>query len=245
MALHYQFKCEDNIKNFLKIVDERLEQGGYFIATIIDDNVLVKRLRENKKKKGSLTFGNQFYSVKFFSDKFNKNQTYGHEYGFYLEDSIDRRGKDGEIEYVTEYLIIFDKFIELNKKFGLNLIKKSNFLDYYQELTKENYYSELSKGFFKGFDVPNYEQQWEISQLYQVVVFRKGKEMLEDKGFRQIEKPLDIRSLNPEKSRFTFFRFRLIFYIDYSFYVSKLKVFLTLVMSNLCTVCLLIYFNTN
>lgn len=199
MALHYQFGCEDHITNFLNIVNERLEQGGYFIATIIDDNVLVKRLRENKKNKGTLTFGNQFYSVKFFNDKINKNQTYGHKYGFYLEDSIDRRGKDGEINYVIEYLIILDKFVELCKNIGLNLIKKQNFLDYYQELTKESYYSELSKRFLNGFDVPNYEQQWEIAQLYQVVIFRKGKEMLEDKGFRYSEKSIDIKSLNPEK----------------------------------------------
>ena len=47
---------------------------------------ILKTLRENKKNKGTLTFGNQFYSVKFFNDKISKNQTYGHKYGFYLED---------------------------------------------------------------------------------------------------------------------------------------------------------------
>ena len=177
MALHYHFATENNLRAFMKNVVERLNTGGQFVATIIDDNTLIKRLRNSREgNQNPLTFGNEFYSVKFETNNFPISKPYGIKYGFYLEDSIDKRGIDGEINYVEEYLILFDNFIKICEEYDLYLEEKSNFLDYYQHLRQNEFYNKLYKRFIKGLDVENYRKQWEIIQLYQVVVFRKGKE---------------------------------------------------------------------
>jgi mRNA (guanine-N7-)-methyltransferase len=177
MALHYHFATEKNLRAFMKNVVERLNFGGQFVATIIDDNTLIKRLRNSKEGNSNpLTFGNEFYSVKFENDKFLISKPYGIKYGFYLEDSIDKRGIDGEINYVEEYLVMFDNFIKICEEYDLYLEEKSNFHDYYQQLRQNDFYNNLFKRFIKGLDVDNYQKQWEIINLYQVIVFRKGKE---------------------------------------------------------------------
>ena len=63
-ALHYHFENEKRLNAFLINASSRLCEGGYFIGTVVDDNVIVKRLRnrknipENKYIKEKFTFGN-------------------------------------------------------------------------------------------------------------------------------------------------------------------------------------------
>lgn len=179
MSLHYHFGSEERIRAFLTNVVQRLSTGGQFICTIIDDNTLIKRLRSPRKetslyKDDPLVFGNEFYSVKFEKNNFKISEPYGIKYGFYLEDSIDKRGINGEINYVEEYLIIFDNLIKICEEFDLYLEEKENFLQYYEKLRQNDFFDKLFKRFIKGMDISNYENQWEIIQLYQVVTFRKG-----------------------------------------------------------------------
>jgi mRNA (guanine-N7-)-methyltransferase len=182
-ALHYHFENEQRLNAFLINVSSRLCKGGYFIGTIIEDNVIVKRLRnrknihDNKYINEKLTFGNEFYSVKFFQKHFNKkNGPYGIKYGFYLEDSIDNRDEKGNIKYVGEYLVVFKEFVEICKKYGLYLVEKKNFTKFYQDYIKDDFYKKLSNKMLKDINTSNMNQQWEIIQLYMVFVFRKGKE---------------------------------------------------------------------
>ena len=181
-ALHYHFENEQRLNAFLVNVSSKLCEGGYFIGTIIEDNVIVKRLRNRKKISNNkylnekLTFGNDFYSVKFSQKKFDKkNGPYGIKYGFYLEDSIDNRDEEGNIKYVEEYLIVFKEFIEVCKKYGLYLVEKKNFTNFYRDYIKEEIYKKLSAKMLKDVNTINMTQQWEIIQLYMVFVFRKGK----------------------------------------------------------------------
>ena len=182
-ALHYHFESEKRLNAFLYNASNRLCDGGYFIGTIVEDNVIVKRLRnrkninENKYINEKLTFGNEYYSVKFSQKHFDKkNGPYGIKYGFYLEDSIDKRDEEGNIKYVEEYLIIFKEFIELCKKYDLYLVEKKNFTKFYEDYTKIEQFKRLSNKMLKNLDNKNIQQQWEIIQLYMVFVFRKGKD---------------------------------------------------------------------
>ena len=182
-ALHYHFESEKRINAFLKNASERLCEGGYFIGTIIEDNVIIKRLRnrknilDNKYINEKLTFGNEYYSVKFFQKHFNKsNGPYGIKYGFYLEDSIDNRDDTGNINYVEEYLVVFKEFVELCKKYDLYLVEKKNFTKFYEDYIKNDQFKILSNKMLKDLDNPSIEKQWEIIQLYMVFVFRKGKD---------------------------------------------------------------------
>ena len=184
MALHYHFSSETNLRSFLKNAVEKLSIGGMLICSTIDDNVMIKRLRDPNRLKNkdinsrnnNLCFGNDFYSVKFESNHFDIGNPYSIKYGFYLEDSIDARGLDGQINYVEEYLIMFDHFVKICEEYDLYLDEKSNFIDYYNKMRKNFYYDKLFKRFVKGMNIENYDKQWEIIQLYQVVTFRKGKE---------------------------------------------------------------------
>ena len=180
-ALHYHFENEQRLNAFLVNVSSRLCKGGYFIGTIIEDNVIVKRLRnrknipDNKYINEKLTFGNEFYSVKFSQKNFSKKKgPYGIKYGFYLEDSIDNRDEKGNIKYVGEYLVVFREFVEICKKYGLYLVEKKNFTKFYEEYNKDEFYQKLSKKMLKDLNTSNMKQQWEIIHLYMMFVFVKG-----------------------------------------------------------------------
>ena len=181
-ALHYHFENEKRLNAFLMNVSNRLCEGGYFIGTIIEDNVIIKRLRNRKKIPNKyigqkLTFGNEYYSVKFSQKKFNVSDgPYGIKYGFYLEDSIDNRDEEGKIKYVEEYLVVFKEFVELCKKYDLHLVEKKNFTKFYHEYVEKEQYKKLSRKMLKDVDNVNIKQQWEIIQLYMIFAFRKGKE---------------------------------------------------------------------
>ena len=182
-ALHYHFENEKRINAFLKNASERLCEGGYFIGTIIEDNVIIKRLRnrkhilDNKYINEKLTFGNEYYSVKFYQKHFNiSDGPYGIKYGFYLEDSIDNRDDEGNIKYVEEYLIVFKELVELCKKYDLYLVEKKNFTKFYEDYIKIEPYKKLSNKMLKDLNNIDIKKQWEIIQLYMVFVFRKGKE---------------------------------------------------------------------
>ena len=81
-AMHYHFESEKRLYTFLNNVVSKLCDGGHFVGTIIDSNVLVKRLRnrkisENKYIDEKFTFGNDFYSVKYYQKRFEKDKPFG------------------------------------------------------------------------------------------------------------------------------------------------------------------------
>ena len=213
-ALHYHFESEQRLNAFLVNVSKKLCEGGYFIGTIIDDNVIVKRLRNRKNIKDNkyynekLTFGNEFYSVKFSQKNFNKkNGPFGIKYGFYLEDSIDNRDEEGNIKYVGEYLIVFNEFVEICKNYGLYLVEKKNFTKFYQDYIKEEFYKKLSGKMLKDINTTNMNQQWEIIQLYTIFVFRKGdpSENKKNKYIPYLTKnKINIKDFTPEFNKGTF-----------------------------------------
>lgn len=213
-ALHYHFESEQRLNAFLVNVSKKLCEGGYFIGTIIDDNVIVKRLRNRKNIKDNkyynekLTFGNEFYSVKFSQKNFNKkNGPFGIKYGFYLEDSIDNRDEEGNIKYVGEYLIVFNEFVEICKNYGLYLVEKKNFTKFYQDYIKEEFYKKLSGKMLKDINTTNMNQQWEIIQLYTIFVFRKGdpNENKKNKYIPYLTKnKINIKDFTPEFNKGTF-----------------------------------------
>ena len=216
-ALHYHFQNEERLNAFLTNVSSRLCEGGYFIGTIIEDNVIVKRLRnrkkiaENKYLKEKFTFGNEYYSVKFSQKHFDvKNGPFGIKYGFYLEDSIDNRDEEGKIKYVEEYLIVFNEFVELCKKYDLYLVEKENFTKFYSDYVKIEQFKRLSERMLKDLNNVNIKQQWEIIQLYMVFAFRKGKEKENNSKEKNryihyfIKNKIEIKNYEPELNEGTF-----------------------------------------
>lgn len=202
-AMHYHFESEERVRTFLTNVVSRLNDGGIFIGTIIDSNVLVKRLRNRKYKDNiylneKFTFGNEFYAVKFYQKRFDKEKgPFGIKYGFYLEDSIDKKDEHGKIKFVGEYIVIFDVFVKICEEFGLYLIERKNFTDMYEENIENKYYRNLFRKMINEINISSKEKQWEIIQLYQLFAFRKGKD--EPKRYNPVLKynNLNIKDSNP------------------------------------------------
>jgi len=44
--MHYMFKSEEKVRNFLQNISQRLNNGGYFVCTHPDANVIMKKLRQ-------------------------------------------------------------------------------------------------------------------------------------------------------------------------------------------------------
>ncbi len=202
-AMHYHFESEKRLYTFLNNVVSKLMDGGYFIGTIIDSNVLVKRLRnrktsENKYIDEKFTFGNDFYSVKFYQKRFSKDKPFGIKYGFYLEDSLDKKDQHGNIKYIEEYLVCFDVFVKICEEFDLHLVEKKNFTEFYEEILDKKYFYNLFTKMVKDLDNETKEKQWEIIQLYQFFVMRKGKSDKNNKYVPAIKyNKLNIKDYNP------------------------------------------------
>jgi len=180
-AMHYHFESEARVRTFLKNVVSKLRNGGLFIGSIIDSNILVKRLRNSKNPKNKyenevLTFGNEFYACKFYQKRFPNDSPFGIKYGFFLEDSIDKRDEEGKFKFVGEYLIIFNIFQKIAEEYDLYLVEKKNFHEFFEENMQNQLFRNLFSGMVRDLDSPYKEQQWEIIHLYMCFCFRKGKE---------------------------------------------------------------------
>ena len=186
-ALNYLWKSEQTVRRFLENVTNNLKPGAVFVGTIPDSKVLVKKLR---KLGNDYVFGNDYYSIKFKTDKFPVDQdVYGIEYGFYLEDSVGEkiiRPEGTEINYVPEYLIVLNKLQELAAEYKLTLVYTRNFHDFYIEY-KDKYHGLLKK-YLNGIKID--DMQWDVAYLYMVFVFQKHGEF--------IPPPKNSHSMNPE-----------------------------------------------
>ena len=177
-VLHYLFEDEHLIRNGLNNITKKLVKGGYFICTIPDANVMVKRVRSKgvKTEDGSMILGNEYYSVRFESMSFPKDKIYGLKYGFFLNDAVGSKQKENEkenITYVSEYVVIFENFIKLARSYGLELVEDKNFHEFLKENVKNPFYHNL----LARMELSDFSKMekglWEVSYLYKAVVFKK------------------------------------------------------------------------
>ena len=185
MSFHYLWGSEHNVRNFFLNVTSRLEPGGYFIGTVPDANILVKKLRhqslieenltiEGKTYDKVYTFGNNFYKCAFTQKTFSKTDTFGIKYYFYLEDAVGKKDLDGNVIYIPEYLIIFKELERIAAEYGLYLVEKCNFHDFYQKNIKINKYAKLFGKIVKDLDNATLiEEQWDATYIYTIFAFQK------------------------------------------------------------------------
>lgn len=121
-AFHYSFESLPQAEGTLRNAAECLQPGGFFIGTIPDANELVARAHKN----GSNKFGNDVYEVSFYDDV-KKPPLFGAKYNFHLHGVVD----------CPEFLVHFPTLVKLAKKYGLKLVKKEKFFDYYEKMKQE------------------------------------------------------------------------------------------------------------
>ena len=101
---------------------------------------------------------------------------FGHAYGFFLADGlvgkkIEISPSEDVIEYVPEYLVIFNKFAELAREYGLEVQESQNFHEFYSEHIQNNKYFRVFKDKIR-FDFTGESpllmepELWDVSYLY-------------------------------------------------------------------------------
>nr|CAD7403590.1 unnamed protein product [Timema cristinae] len=123
-VFHYSFESLPQAECMLRNASETLRPGGFFIGTIPDACEIVSRA----KKAGGRSFGNDLYRVEFEHDPCTRRvPLFGAKYGFHLEGVVD----------CPEFLVHFPTLERLAEKFGLELVFKKSFKDYYLQCKEE------------------------------------------------------------------------------------------------------------
>ena len=147
--MHYMFSSEQKVRNFLQNASKKLLNGGYFVCTHPDANVIVKKLREDSvwdEPTNCWVSENKFYSLISDKKEFPKTHgPFGFPYGFFLTDNLvgyREELPDKELlHYVPEYLMIIPILVNIAKDYGLELIESKNMHEFYSENIndRENY----------------------------------------------------------------------------------------------------------
>ena len=110
----------------LRNISECLKPGGYFIGTTPDAYDIVNRGR-TATDAATGRFGNSVYSIALpaeYRDPDAKIPLFGAQYDFHLEGVVD----------CPEFLVHFPTLGKLAEKFGLMLIAKRRFGNYFQQM---------------------------------------------------------------------------------------------------------------
>lgn len=118
-GLHYSFESLPQAKRMLTNISECLKPGGYFFGTIPDAYEIVSR----GKKSPDGSFGNRIYNIKLLFDMEKGYPLFGGKYDFHLEGVVD----------CPEFLVNFKLFTKLASDFGLELVYKARFTDFFKD----------------------------------------------------------------------------------------------------------------
>lgn len=132
-SFHYCFESYEQTVTMIKNASECLVPGGYVIGTTPDANDIVSRIR----KSGSLSVGNDIYSIKFDKDIIKEQvPIFGAQYDFQLEGVVN----------CAEFLVYFPVFEKIALEHGLKCVFKSRFEDYYHLMKSTEDGASLMKG---------------------------------------------------------------------------------------------------
>jgi hypothetical protein len=117
-AIHYMFESQLTLQNFLQNVSETTKEGGYFIGTSYDGNLIFNMLRTKKQGESEVIMedDNKIWEVtkQYDHDKFEDNgSSLGYAIDVYQE-SINKTFR--------EYLVNYDYLTRLLENYGFVLL---------------------------------------------------------------------------------------------------------------------------
>jgi len=120
-ALHYSFESLPQAECMLRNAAENLKVGGYFVGTTPDSFDIMSRLRHS----GGDKFGNEIFSITFPEGSATETPPiFGARYDFHLEGVVD----------CPEFLVHLPTLVKLAEKYGLMLIGKYRFANYFDRM---------------------------------------------------------------------------------------------------------------
>lgn len=117
-AFHYCFESLKQAECMMRNAAECLRTGGYFIGTIPDAYEIMRRQRAAN----AIEFGNDVYKVSFLCDS-ECPPLFGGKYNFQLQGVVD----------CPEFLVHFPMMVKLARKYGLELVMKERFGEYFKQ----------------------------------------------------------------------------------------------------------------
>lgn len=120
-GLHYSFESLGQARRMLSNISECLKPDGYFFGTIPDAYEIISR----SKKSHSVSFGNRIFNIKLLFDPDDGYPLFGGKYDFHLEGVVD----------CPEFLVNFELFLKLAKEYGLELVYKARFDDFFKDFS--------------------------------------------------------------------------------------------------------------
>lgn len=121
-SFHYCFESYPQAMMMLRNACESLRPGGYFIGTTPNSNEIVKRLRASSDN----SFGNDVYRITFPQEDKKTFPLFGATYNFHLEGVVD----------CPEFLVYFPVLEKMAAQFGMKLVKKQTFAEFFKENLK-------------------------------------------------------------------------------------------------------------
>ncbi|KAI0496627.1 hypothetical protein KFK09_022948 [Dendrobium nobile] len=170
-ALHYSWSTEARARRALANISALLRPGGYFIGTMPDANVIIKKLRDAE----GLTFGNSVYWISFDEEyahkKFSSSNPFGIQYKFHLEDAVD----------CPEWIVPFHVFKSLAEEYDLKLVSVKNSHAFVDEFLKMPEFTELMRRLGALGDGNQdrstlSQDEWDAAYLYLTFVLQKSGE---------------------------------------------------------------------
>jgi len=171
-ALHYSFENEISARNFINNVACRLKDGGYFIGTMPNEDIIKRRIKNKEEMR------NRFYQITYNLNEIEESPGFGQKYNFFLEDAVDN---------VPEYLVDFNLLIQIANEVDLELVERKSFHEFYVDNIKNPEYEQLLEKMLeeRHLDptrIPIDNDLREIAELYVVFAFRKKRVGLQYKN---------------------------------------------------------------
>lgn len=117
-AFHYCFESLKQAECMIRNAAECLRENGYFIGTIPDAYEIIRR----QQIANSREFGNDIYKINFLCDP-EATPLFGAKYNFELDGVVN----------CPEFLVNFPLLEKLARKFGLRLVMKQRFAEYFDK----------------------------------------------------------------------------------------------------------------
>ncbi|XP_046961581.1 mRNA cap guanine-N7 methyltransferase [Vanessa cardui] len=118
-GLHYSFESLGQARRMLSNISECLKPDGFFFGTIPDAYEIITR----SKKSPDASFGNRIFNIKLLFNPEDGYPLFGGKYDFHLEGVVD----------CPEFLVNFELFVKLAKEYGLELVYKAGFADFFKD----------------------------------------------------------------------------------------------------------------
>uniref|UniRef100_A0A0N4ZF10 mRNA cap guanine-N(7) methyltransferase n=1 Tax=Parastrongyloides trichosuri TaxID=131310 RepID=A0A0N4ZF10_PARTI len=178
-SLHYAFESEQKARQMLQNATENLKEGGYFIGTIPNSNLLLSLFRNNN----SINFKNKICSITYLGEE-GKEQTEEERLNNIMENNIPLFGAkiDWQLDNLVncpEYLIHVPLLKKMLEEFDMEFIYCQRFDDVIQHFIEKSPETEKILNVIKGLE--KYPCRHFETQLHEECEYEAARKYMESK----------------------------------------------------------------